>query len=136
MASITRDIVIAAAPEAAWAAVRDLGALHTRLVPGFVADTVLLPGARMVTFASGRVLKERIVACDDTARRLVWSIEDPWLAHHNGALQVLVGDDGETRVVWIADLLPDDVAPQVAGLMETGLAIMRRTLEAGQGAPD
>ena len=41
MASIHKEIHIAAAPEAAWAALRDVGALHTRLVPGFVTDTRL-----------------------------------------------------------------------------------------------
>ena len=131
MASIRKEILIDVAPERAWDAVRDVGALHTRLVPGFVVDTVLVPGARLVTFASGRVMRERIVACDDVARRLVWSIEDPWLAHHNGVLQVMAEADGRTRVVWVADLLPDETAVPVAGLMEQGLATMRRTLEGG-----
>ena len=47
-----------------WSAVRDIGALHTRLVPGFVTDTKLEPGARVVTFVNG-VLREPIVALDD-----------------------------------------------------------------------
>ncbi len=39
MASIRREILINASPEHVWSAVRDVGALHTRLVPGFVIDT-------------------------------------------------------------------------------------------------
>jgi len=135
MASIRREIIIAVAPEVAWDAVRDVGALHTRLVPGFVADTRLEPGVRIVTFGSGRVLRERIVGCDDTARRLAWSIDDPWLEHHNGALEVQAAGAAGTRVVWTADLLPDDRAGQVAGLMEKGLAVMQATLEAAPAQP-
>ena len=37
MASIHKDIIIDASPDDVWDAVRDFGALHTRLVPGFVA---------------------------------------------------------------------------------------------------
>ena len=35
MASVRRDILVRAVEEA-WDAIADIGALHTRLVPGFV----------------------------------------------------------------------------------------------------
>jgi hypothetical protein len=47
MASIRREARIAARPKTAWAALRDVGAIHTRLAPGFVTDTKLEKGARM-----------------------------------------------------------------------------------------
>ncbi len=50
MASIHKDIIIDANPDDVWDAVRDFGALHTRLVPGFVLDTRLDGDARIVTF--------------------------------------------------------------------------------------
>ena len=34
MASIRKEILLDARPEEVWDAVRDIGALHTRLVPG------------------------------------------------------------------------------------------------------
>lgn len=139
MASIRKEIIVAAPPPLVWDAVRDVGALHTRLVPGFVVDTRMEPGLRVVTFASGQVLRERIVACDEAARRLVWAIEDAWLDHHNGALEVAADGDASCRVTWTTDLLPDDRAAQVAPLMERGLAVMQATLEAaasGQPARD
>ena len=49
MASIHREISIDAPPEHVWSAARDVGALHTRLVPGFVIDTKLEDGVRVVT---------------------------------------------------------------------------------------
>jgi hypothetical protein len=48
MASIHRELVIDAPPEQVWDALRDVGALHRRLCPGFVTDVVLEPGARRV----------------------------------------------------------------------------------------
>ena len=134
MATIHHEVLIAFDPAAAWDAVRDVGALHTRLVPGFVTHTVLEtePLARRVTFASGQVLREVIVSSDDTARRLVWAIVGGSVEHHNGALQVFDGDDGGSRVVWTADVLPDALADTFGQLMAQGLSIMRTHLEAGK----
>ena len=82
MASIREEILLDARAEDVWDAVRDVGALHTRLVPGFVTDTRLEKGARIVTFANGMVVRELIVDLDDTARRLVWTASGGRLSHH------------------------------------------------------
>ena len=74
MASICKEVVIDCAPEKVWSALRDVGALHTRLVPGFVVDTRLEDGARIVTFGNGTVARELIVDVDDAARRVVWAV--------------------------------------------------------------
>ena len=128
MASIHREIRIAARPETAWDALRDVGALHTRLVPGFVVDTRLEDGARVVTFGNGMVVRELIVAVDDRARRVVWSAVGGTMTHHNASAQVFP-DGAGCRFVWIADLLPHEVAPAIAGLIEQGLGVIKRTLE-------
>ena len=52
-------------PSDVWDALRDFGALHTRLVPGFVTDTRLDGDARIVTFSNGTVAREILVDCDD-----------------------------------------------------------------------
>lgn len=74
MASIRREIQVNARPEKVWEAVRDVGAVHERLAPGFVVDTKMEEGARVVTFANGMTARELIVDVDDAARRLVWSV--------------------------------------------------------------
>jgi len=130
MASIRREITTTASVDAAWEALRDVGALHRRLVPGFVTDTRLEPGARIVTFANGSVVRERIVSVDDDQRRIVWSASGGMLDHHNGAAQVIAGADGVTRIVWTADLLPDAAAGAIAAMMDDGMAVMKRTLDA------
>lgn len=130
MASIHSEILIDAKPGDVWAAVRDVGAIHERLAPGFVVDTQLENGARIVTFANGMVARELIVDLDDEKRRLVWSVVEGRLSHHNASLQVFVGDAGASRLVWIADLLPNELAPAIRGMIEQGMSVMKRTLEA------
>src|SRR5262245_57104038 len=119
MASIRKETMIAAQPEDVWAAIRDVGAAHTRLAPGFLVDCRLEEdgSARVVTFANGLVARELIIDVDDAHRRLVWAVVGGRLTHHNGSLQVFAEADG-SRVVWIADLLPNDLAGTIAGMME------------------
>lgn len=131
MASIRKERTIEAKPEEVWAALRDWGALHERLVPGFVVDTKLDGEDRIVTFFNDAVVRERLVDLSDEDRRLVWSIVDGPYAHHNGAAQVHDDDDGNggTRFVWVADLLPEELAPPTSELMERGVETIKRTLE-------
>jgi carbon monoxide dehydrogenase subunit G len=129
MATIRKEITVKATVEQAWDVMRDIGALHTRLVPGFVFDTKLEPGARVVTFANGRVVRERIVTIDDDARRLVWSATGDRLEHHNASAEVIADADGHTRIVWIADLLPDSAAGAIDQMMDHGMTAMRSALD-------
>jgi hypothetical protein len=129
MATIRSEIKTRAKPSEVWSAIRDIGALHTRLVPGFVADTRLEPGARVVTFVNGVTLREPIVALDDEARRLVWTHEGGRARHYNGALEVSEAAGGLTSVVWTADFLPDDIGGYMAQAIEAGMAAMQRSLD-------
>jgi hypothetical protein len=129
MASIRKEVEIDARPETAWAALRDVGALHTRLAPGFVQDTRLEEGARVVTFGNGMEVRELIVDTDDTARRLVWTVVGEPMTHHNGSAQVFSNGAKGCRFVWIADLLPNEVAPSIAAMMEQGITVIKQTLE-------
>lgn len=133
MASIREEISTTAPAEDVWEALRDVGALHTRLVPGFVTNTRLEDGARMVTFGNGMEVRELIVTIDEAERRVVWSAVGGSLTHHNGCAQVLVNANGPTTVVWIADFLPDTAASVIGAMMKQGMAVMKQTLD---GLPD
>jgi carbon monoxide dehydrogenase subunit G len=132
MASIRREVIVTARPDDVWSAVRDVGAIHTRLAPGFVVATRMDGDARIVTFGNGMEVRELIVDVDDQARRLVWSAVGGRLSHHNASMQVADEGGGRTRLVWIADLLPNELASYVAGLMEQGLSAAKKTLEAAE----
>ena len=126
MASIQKEIIIDASPDHVWDALRDFGALHTRLVPGFVTDTKLDGDARIVTFANGTVAREILVDCDDSKRRLVYAIKSDRLTQHSASAQVFAEADGRTRFVWIADVLPNEVAPYMDSQMNEGAAAMQK----------
>ena len=128
MASIRKEIPLDVSAEYAWAALRDIGALHHRLVPGFVVDTRLEDGARMVTFGNGMVVRELIVDLDDQSRRLAWSARGGRLTHHSASAQVFAEGADRCRLVWIADLLPDDVAPDIRAMMDQAGAVIQKTL--------
>jgi hypothetical protein len=132
MASVHREIVIRRPPAEVWDALADVGALHTRLAPGFVTDCRLEPGARVVTFANGMVARELIVDVDAELRRVAWSVVGGRLSHHNASAQVMSAGDGEaSRFVWIADFLPDDHEPAMAAMIDHGLAAIKRHLDIG-----
>jgi len=128
MATVVREVATRARPRFAWGAIADVGALHTRLVPGFVVATRLEPGARVVTFANGAIVREPIVTVDEATRRLVWSAEGGRTTHYNASLQVLGGNAG-ARIVWVADFLPDSAAGAIAAAMDVGMAAMKANLD-------
>ncbi|MEZ5821841.1 MAG: SRPBCC family protein [Xanthobacteraceae bacterium] len=128
MASIRKDIVIDADPADVWDALRDFGALHTRLVPGFVTDTRFDGAARIVTFANGTVARELLVDSDDSRRRLVYAIRSERVSQHSASAQVFAEADGRSRLVWIVDVLPHEVAPYMDAQMDLGAAAMQRAL--------
>jgi len=129
MASIRKEIPLESSAENVWAAVRDVGALHQRLVPGFVVDTRLEEGARIVTFGNGMVVRELIVDLDDESRRLAWSARGGRLTHHNASVQVFADGTRRCRLVWIADLLPNELAGEIRAMIDQAAAVMKKTLD-------
>jgi hypothetical protein len=98
MASIHKDISIDAHPNDVWEAVRDFGAVHQRLVPGFVLESRLDGDARIVTFANGTVARELLVDCDEARRRLVYAgLDRRRAAERNRALHRRADGSGGAR---------------------------------------
>lgn len=140
MASIIREVTIQCDAAAAWDALSDFGALHQRLVPGFVTGT-RLDGAdtRVVTFYTGAVARERLIGIDHDARRLAYTLVETSLnpAHHSASAQVIEDGNGRIRFVWISDVLPDELSGHIAAMMDRGIATIKQTLEHDRpGGPD
>jgi hypothetical protein len=129
MATIHKEIEIERNKEFVWDAIRDVGTIHKRLVPGFVVDCKLEGDWRIVTFANGMVVRELIVDIDDKPCRHSWSARGDILTHHNASIQVFSNGDGKCRVVWIADLMPNEVAEAIDEMIQYGLNTMKQTLE-------
>ena len=128
MASIHKDIPIDAPASKVWDAVRDFGALHARLVPGFVRDTVLDGDARIVTFANGNVAREWLVDCDDARQRLVYAVVGERVRQHSASVQVFADGDARSRLVWIVDVLPHEIAPYMKAQMDQAALAMQQAL--------
>ena len=134
MASIRKEIRINAPASQIWDALKDVGALHTRLVPGFVTDTKMEGNTRVVTFGNGQVVREEIVSIDSTRQRVAWAVVGQQFRHYNGAAWVEADPKGGSRFFWTSDLLPDEFAPQVDQMMTEGIEAVKRTLEASAQA--
>ena len=131
MASVIRTIDLGVDADAVWDAVRDVGAAHRRLVPGVLDDVTLEPGGRVVRFAIGFVVRERIVTIDDARRRFAYAAHGGRTTFHHASMQVEAVGPDRARLTWITDVLPDDAAPQVAALVDLGAAAMRRAFGDG-----
>jgi hypothetical protein len=101
MATIRKERSIDAPAADVWDALRDWGAIHERLGPGFVTDARLDGEDRIVTFFNGGVVRE-----------------------------VFAPEGDRARFVWTADLLPDEAAAPTAEMMERGIEVLKETQEA------
>jgi hypothetical protein len=128
MASIHKDIPIDAHPDDVWDAVRDFGAVHQRLVPGFVLDCRLDDDARIVTFSNGTVARELLVDCDDARQRLVYAVVSERIKQHSASVQVFADGDARSRLVWIVDVLPNEIAPYIDAQMDQAVLAMQNKL--------
>jgi hypothetical protein len=128
MASIHKDIPIDAPAHEVWDAVRDFGAVHTRLAPGFVLDTRLDGASRIVTFANGNVARELFVDCDEERRRLVYAVVSERVTQHSASIQILADGETRCRMIWITDVLPHEIAPYISGQMDQAALTMQKAL--------
>ena len=131
MTSLRKDISLAASADEVWSALRDFGAVHRRLAPGFVTDATMDGEAvRVVTFFNGSSARETLVSCDEASRRLVYAIIGGRATHYSASAQVFEDGEKKCRFVWIVDVLPDTIAPYIDDMMTRGAAVMKATLEA------
>lgn len=130
MATLRKQIALDAPVANVWAALRDFAAVHRRVAPGFLTDLRMENGDRIVTFFNGLVARERLVTVDDEGCRLVYSVVEGRASHYNAAVQVFPEGDGRTRLVWTIDLLPNELARAVGGMMDHAIGFMKKALEA------
>ena len=128
MASIHKNVAIDAPAAEVWAAVADFGALHRRLVPGFALDAHLDGGARIVSFANGTVARELLVDCDEARRRLVYAAVSERVKHYNASVRVETDGETRSRLIWIVDVLPNEIAPYIDAQMDQAALAMRKAL--------
>ena len=136
MASVRCEIVITAPPELVWDVLRDVGAVHQRLLPGRVIATRIEGDQRFLTFPDGHVVRELIVTVDDDAQRLAYSVVQgarPPARYHHASFEVRPEGAHAARLIWTTDVLPPALADLVRARMERGAAEMKEAIEAAAG---
>lgn len=128
MGSIRKEFIVDADATKVWAALRDFGALHQKLVKGFVTDSKLAGDVRTVTFVNGMTARERLIDCDDAQRRLAYSVIDGQPTHYNAVAQVFEEGLGKSRFVWVIDILPNELVGPISGMMDMGVTAIKKTL--------
>ncbi|MFD4777430.1 SRPBCC family protein [Streptomyces sp. NPDC058382] len=132
IATIVQDTVIESSAEDVWDAVRDVEAVHKRLIPGYVLDARVDADTRYLTVPGGAVIRELIVSIDDDLRRLAYPAVEGFkipLTHHHASFLVVPEGADRCRLVWTTDVLPHDMAEQVRLRVVRGSQVMKETLE-------
>jgi Polyketide cyclase / dehydrase and lipid transport len=134
MASIHQEIPVDVSADQAWAALRQVGQADTLFAP--VLNGCQLDGDnRIVKFANGMVLHERILDVDDRRRRVAYAaVDGPGMTYHHASMQIIEAGAGRSVFVWVTDFLPEDVRANLAQLIEQGTAALKRNLEAPQSS--
>ena len=130
MTTLRRELFLDAPADRVWSAVRDFGQVHARVAPGFLTALEMDKGDRVVTFFNGLVARERLITLDDEARRLVYAVVDGRASHYNASVEVFPDGEAKSRLVWTIDLLPNELAPAIGGMMDQATGIMKKTLAA------
>ena len=119
MASIHKDISTRRPPRRRLVPRCAISARCTRL--GRALSPTRLDGdARIVTFANGNVARELLVDCDEARRRLVYAVVSERVKQHSASVQVSPTARRAAGMVWIADVLPNEIAPYIDGQMDLG----------------
>jgi carbon monoxide dehydrogenase subunit G len=132
MASVHHEIVIEADAANVWDVIRDVSAVHERLLPGRVAATRLDRDQRVLTFPNGREVREWIIDIDDQRRRVAYAVsggDSLGLTYHHASFEVVSDGPGRCLLVWITDVLPHNLADQVRARVIAAAEEIRRTLE-------
>jgi hypothetical protein len=95
MASIRTEFTVEADAARVWQTVGDWENGPTEMARGHVVSSRAEGPVRVVTFADGRIARERLVTRDDKARRIVYSVVgDTVRPEHDNAVMQMCGGRG------------------------------------------
>ena len=135
MATIHIERIIEAPADFVWNRLRDFGALHTRVAPGFILDTVVEGDVRTVTFDGGLVMRERLIAIDDEHRRIVYSILADLFEHLSASNALFAEGENRCRFIWVVDFLPEDPKARIEAMMNAGADAIKAAMEKAGARP-
>lgn len=122
MTSIVINKALDVDADTAWRLLRDVGRADVAFTPVLTACRAS-GDRRVVTFANGAIVTERIVAVDETTRRVAYTVteSDMNAEHHHASMRIHDLGDGMSTIEWVTDVLPDELAPGIEVLMAAGI---------------
>lgn len=127
MGTIRRETPLDVDAEHAWRALSDFGNAGA-LFSGVLTNCRRTGDMRIVTFANGLEVKERLIATDPAERRIVHTVEGGSFSHFNGAMQI-VANGHKSTFVWVTDFLPDEMGANILPLIEAGCRAIKHNLQ-------
>ena len=127
MATITRQIPLAADADQAWATIADPARVNELLT--FLGPVTVGDGQRTCSLGEQGNLHELLVTNDPARRRIAYSItSSPFgFSHHHASMEIVDTPDG-TTFVWTNDWLPDDLHQAVEPIIDAGVASIQHVL--------
>ena len=58
--------------------------------------------------------------------RLVYAVVSERVKQHSASIQIFADGDNRSRMVWIADVLPNEIGPYIDGQMDLGALAMQK----------
>ena len=132
MATIHHEVTVNVGADAAWTALREVGNA-ARLFAPVLVDGSLDGDLRMVKFANGIVVRERILDVDDKRHRVAYTaLDGPGMTYHHASMQVIGGGPTRCTFVWITDFLPAEARDGLTALIEGGARALKSNLESAR----
>ncbi|MCW2663408.1 MAG: hypothetical protein JWP83_4560 [Mycobacterium sp.] len=134
MASIHTEFEIAVDADQVWRVIGDWAGGPVGMAHGHVVSSRAEGNVRVVVFTNGNIACERLVARDESARRIVYSLIGDTVRpeHDNAVMQIVPNGPGRCRFIWSRDVLPDELAQPLHTAMQEAAPIIKRTLEDGR----
>jgi hypothetical protein len=131
MASIHTEFIVDADATQVWKIIGDWASGPVEMARGHVVSSRAEGPVRVVTFADGRVARERLITRDDENRRIVYAVIGDTVRpdHDNAVMHIVAEGNGRCRFIWSRDVLPDELAEPFLASMRQASPIIKRTLE-------
>ena len=113
------DVTVGAAPDEVWDKVGDFGGVGD-FFPGI--ESFRLEGDDRIIGMFGMEIRERLVARDDAARSLTYSVVDGVPIDSHRATITVEPEGAGSKVTWSYDVTPDEMAPIFGDTYKAALA--------------
>ncbi len=120
------QVEIAGSADDVWALVSDFGGI-AGWMPGI--DSCRVEGEDRILETMGMTITEHLVASDDSARTLTYSIVDGVPVESHQAVITVTPGRNTSSVTWVVDATPDEMAEFMATVYQQALDELKKRIE-------